>query len=233
MSNTCHNCFCHRLLIFTFINAPKELSLCYKLKLSNPYILVISWCKPLIFQTQIILSKKIYSLKFLRSMTLGCKYIGIIKSEFVAKTQFLSNENSPLQFTNWWKTENVSAIYLLNGWIGPLSNLGDYQEGYTSSSGQPELNHSPKRTGCPTKYDRSKKTKKSSLNFECIIDFQLFSLRPTFAACMILFLGLAFPKYGLHFLFYQYNQRYFEYKNFVKPSFFSLYKSDRIFPYLR
>ena len=135
MSNTCHNCFCHRLLIFTFINAPKELSLCYKLKLSNPYILVISWCKPLIFQTQIILSKKIYSLKFLRSTTLGCKYIGIIKSEFVAKTQFLSNENSPLQFTNWWKTENVSAIYLLNGWIWPLSNLGDYQEGYTSSSG--------------------------------------------------------------------------------------------------
>jgi len=43
----------------------------------------------LIFQTWIILSNRIHSLKYLRSTTLGCKDIGIRKSEFVAKTQFL------------------------------------------------------------------------------------------------------------------------------------------------
>ena len=32
----------------------------------------------------IILSSRIHSLKYLTSTTLGCKYIGIIKSEFVA-----------------------------------------------------------------------------------------------------------------------------------------------------
>ena len=39
----------------------------------------------------IITSNIIHSLKYLRSTTLGCKYIGIRKSEFVAKTQFLFN----------------------------------------------------------------------------------------------------------------------------------------------
>ena len=32
-------------------------------------------------------------MKYLRSTTLGCKDIGIKKSEFVAKTQYLSQEN--------------------------------------------------------------------------------------------------------------------------------------------
>ena len=49
----------------------------------------IQYCKPLIFQTQIIWFNKIYELKYLRSATFGSKDIVIIKSEFVAKTQFL------------------------------------------------------------------------------------------------------------------------------------------------
>ena len=43
----------------------------------------------MIFQTQIIWSNRIHSLKYLRSTTFGSKDIVIRKSEFVAKTQFL------------------------------------------------------------------------------------------------------------------------------------------------
>ena len=43
----------------------------------------------LIFQTEIFWPNRIESLKYLRATTLGCKDIGIRKSEFVAKTQFL------------------------------------------------------------------------------------------------------------------------------------------------
>ena len=38
----------------------------------------------------ILLELQIHSLKYIRFRTLGCKDIGIRKSEFVAKTQFLS-----------------------------------------------------------------------------------------------------------------------------------------------
>ena len=46
-------------------------------------------CKPLIFQTQIIWSNRIHSLKYLRSATFGSEDIVIRKLEIVAKTQFL------------------------------------------------------------------------------------------------------------------------------------------------
>ena len=75
---------------FDIILKGKELSLCHKLKFSNPYIFAILKCISLIFQTQIISSNIIHSLKYLRSTTISCKDIGIRKSEFVAKTQFLS-----------------------------------------------------------------------------------------------------------------------------------------------
>ena len=65
------------------------MSLCQKIKLSNPYIFTTGWCRPLIFQTYIIWSNGIFSLKYLRSTTLGCKDIRIRKFEFVTKTQFL------------------------------------------------------------------------------------------------------------------------------------------------
>jgi len=59
-------------------------------------------CKPLIFQTQIIWSNRIHSLKYLRSTTFGSKDIINRKSEFVAKTQFLCDLVAPL----WEKQRN-------------------------------------------------------------------------------------------------------------------------------
>ena len=64
---------------------PKELSLCHKLKVSNPYILGTWLCKLFISQTLTIWSNRNHSLKYLRSTAL----VLIRKSEFVAKTQFL------------------------------------------------------------------------------------------------------------------------------------------------
>ena len=52
-----------------------EVSLCPKVKFSNPHIFATCWCKP--------------SLKYQRSTILGCKYIGIRKFEFVSETQLL------------------------------------------------------------------------------------------------------------------------------------------------
>ena len=67
----------------------KELSLLNKIKYLNLNIFRFWCCKPLIFQTQIIWSNRIHSLKYLRSATFGSKDIEIRKSKFVAKTQFL------------------------------------------------------------------------------------------------------------------------------------------------
>ena len=67
----------------------KELSFYHKLKFSNLFIFVTWWREPYIFQTEIIRSDRIHSLKYLRSMSMGCKDIRIRKSEIVAKTQFL------------------------------------------------------------------------------------------------------------------------------------------------
>ena len=67
----------------------KELSLCHKLWFSNPNIFETQCRKPLIFQTYIFWSNKSHSLKNQRFTTLESTDIGIRKSEFVAKTQFL------------------------------------------------------------------------------------------------------------------------------------------------
>ena len=67
----------------------KELSLCHKSQFSNTYISKTRWHKPLIFQTLIVWSISIYSLKYLGSTTLGYRDKGINKSEFVTMTQFL------------------------------------------------------------------------------------------------------------------------------------------------
>ena len=66
----------------------KELSFWNKIKYVNLNIFRSRCCKPMIFQTQIIWSNRIHSLKYPRSATLGCKDTGIKNSEFVAKTQF-------------------------------------------------------------------------------------------------------------------------------------------------
>ena len=53
------------------------------------YLLSLQWCKPFIFKTLNIWSNRIKSLKYLR---LGCKDVGIRKSDFVAKTEFLPRD---------------------------------------------------------------------------------------------------------------------------------------------
>ena len=62
---------------------------CHKLWIYNPFIFETQCRKSLIFQTYIIWSNRIHSLKYLRSTTLEFKDIGFRKAEFVAKTQFL------------------------------------------------------------------------------------------------------------------------------------------------
>ena len=52
------------------------MSLCHKLKFSNPYIFANWWCKPLIFQTRVICPNRNHNLKYLRSTTLYCKEVG-------------------------------------------------------------------------------------------------------------------------------------------------------------
>ena len=69
------------------------MSFCHKLELSNPYIFATGWRKPLIFQTYMFWANRNHSLKYLRSTTLDCKNIGIRKSKFVGKTQFLYKDN--------------------------------------------------------------------------------------------------------------------------------------------
>ena len=76
-------------LLFLLLFYSKELSFCHKHKCSNSYICASGWFKPWRFQTLIIWSNRIHSFKYQRPPTLGWKEIGIGKSEFVAKTQFL------------------------------------------------------------------------------------------------------------------------------------------------
>jgi len=78
---------------------PKELSLCHKLWIYNPYIFGTQCHKSLIFQTYIIWSNRIHTLKYLRSTTLESKDIEFRKAEFVAKTQVLWGKSD--KQTNW------------------------------------------------------------------------------------------------------------------------------------
>ena len=66
------------------------MTLCHKLWFSNTNIFGTQCRKPLMLQTYIFWSNKSHSLKFLWFTTLESKDIGFRKSEFVAKTQFLS-----------------------------------------------------------------------------------------------------------------------------------------------
>ena len=68
----------------------KELSLCHTH--SNPYMFEAWWCKLLTFQTQISISNRMYSMKYLKSMTLGCKDKGIRKLDCGKNSIPFSNE---------------------------------------------------------------------------------------------------------------------------------------------
>ena len=69
-----------------------EMSICHKLWLSNSYNIAIHSPRPFIFQT--INSVRSNSLKYQRFTPSGCEAIGVRKSQFVAKTQFLYPYNS-------------------------------------------------------------------------------------------------------------------------------------------
>ena len=71
------------------LNHAKELTLCNKLWFSNPYIFGFQRRKPLKFQTMTFVRSNNISLKYQRFTTMGSKDIGIRKSEFVAKSQFI------------------------------------------------------------------------------------------------------------------------------------------------
>ena len=67
----------------------KELSFCNKLWFSNFNIVATQCRRPLIFQTMNSVRLSNVSLKYQRFTSSGCKDIGVTKTEFVAKTQFL------------------------------------------------------------------------------------------------------------------------------------------------
>ena len=66
-----------------------ELSLRHKLCFSKSYIFGFQCRRPSIFQTMNSVRSNNISLKYQSFTALGFKDIGVIKSEFVAKTQFL------------------------------------------------------------------------------------------------------------------------------------------------
>ena len=98
---------------FHSLKVTKELSLWNEIKYLNLNIFRTRFCKPLIFQTQISWSNRIHSLKYLRSATFGSKDIVIKKSEFAAKTQFLSQEK--FEFTvksvKWYNRKSLVNIW--------------------------------------------------------------------------------------------------------------------------
>ena len=103
-------------ICFTIIKRKwKKWSICHKPKFSNLYILATGLCKPLIFQTVIILFHKINSLKYFRSKTSDCKDMRVRKFEFVGKTQFFCY-NKPksmtecIEFICYWITANNQVI---------------------------------------------------------------------------------------------------------------------------
>ena len=72
----------------------KELSFCHKLRFSNYNNLATRFPRPLIFQTINSGRSNSLSLKYQRFKPSGCKDIGVNKFKFVAKTQFLSLNDS-------------------------------------------------------------------------------------------------------------------------------------------
>ena len=85
----------------------KELTLCNKLWFSNPYIFGFQSLKPLKFQTMTFVRSKNISLKSHRFTKLGSKDIGIRKSEFVAKCQFLYRDK---RIACWKYVTKISEI---------------------------------------------------------------------------------------------------------------------------
>jgi len=107
------------------------LSLCHKLKCYNSYIFATCWCKLLKFQTLIIWSNIIYSLEYLRSITLGCKiyelknlilWHGLNSFNLKSELDNLASSASPIECLLY--LPNVRAIQYK---LGPkrLTRLGN------------------------------------------------------------------------------------------------------------
>jgi len=80
-------CFWLDITLYIFNSCPVHvLAQESSLRLSNHYIFATWWYKPLIFQTLINWSNQNHSFEYLRSPTLGCKNIGLRKTELVTKT---------------------------------------------------------------------------------------------------------------------------------------------------
>ena len=101
------------------------MSLSHKLWFSNLYIFVTQCGRPQIFQTMNSVRWKNLSLKYQRFAPSGGKNIGIRKSEFVTKTQFLYMPSSEQNLYGFflkatWKLvqqrhgEKLTKFYLFN-----------------------------------------------------------------------------------------------------------------------
>ena len=77
------------MCLHRMIENTKELSLCHKLWFSNSYIFAVQCYRHFTFQTMTSVRSNNISLKYQRFTTLGSKDMGIRKTEFVARTQFL------------------------------------------------------------------------------------------------------------------------------------------------
>lgn len=74
----------------TFNSLQKELILSRKLKFSNLYISATRWLNT---KLKLVYQTKFHSLKYLRFKILGCKYIGIRKSDSIPMPEFILNNN--------------------------------------------------------------------------------------------------------------------------------------------
>ena len=86
-----------------------ELILCHKLLISSPSIFTTLLCKPWYSK---LWCNKIDSLKCIRFIILGCKYVWMRKSEFMAK--LLPSHGPNLINLNYWFTLNRRFKYFLN-----------------------------------------------------------------------------------------------------------------------
>ena len=133
------------------------MSLCHKIKFSNPFFLATWWLKPFILQTKIIWSYTIYSLKYLRSTPWDCKDIEIRKSKFVAKTQFFCEWRNPLYLDcvkafDFREILSKSLLFLSNEINAMFEENNCYQKEYTSISIQPAYLLCGTRAGSTTNW---------------------------------------------------------------------------------
>ena len=87
-----------KIIYFYNFFRKKELRLCQKLSISNPYIFTIQWRRPQTCKNTNSFRSTDLSLQFLRSTLLGCKDMGMRKLKLVERTQFFNETvKTPLE----------------------------------------------------------------------------------------------------------------------------------------